>query len=190
VVDVQRDFCSGGALAVKDGDKVVPILNKVIEAFTRASLPVFFTRDWHPPNHVSFEAEGGIWPPHCVKGTPGAEFHPDLEVPHGAIVISKGTKTGSEAYSGFQGTDLEKRLKGIGVEEVFIGGLAMDYCVKETASEALAAGLKVDLIKDGVKGVNRRTGDSGVALRELASRGARLITSSDAVRLATRKPAS
>jgi nicotinamidase/pyrazinamidase len=186
VVDVQRDFCPGGALAVKHGDKVVPKLNRVIRAFTRASLPVFFTRDWHPLNHMSFKGQGGIWPPHCVKGTPGAEFHSRLKVPRGAVVVSKGTETGMEAYSGFQGTDLEKLLKETGVREVFLGGLATDYCVKETSLDALDAGLKVKVLEDCVRGVNLCKNDSELALREVVARGARLVTSSDAVRLATR----
>jgi len=187
VVDVQRDFCPGGTLAVKGGDKVVPRLNKVIEAFTGASLPIFFTRDWHPPNHLSFVAEGGIWPPHCVKGTLGAEFHPKLRVPWGAVIISKGTIAGSEAYSAFQGTDLGKRLKELGTEEVLVGGLATEYCVKESALDALVAGLKVKVLRDGVRGVNLRNDDSELALKEVVARGARLITSSDAMRLVSRR---
>jgi len=189
---VQRDFCPGGALPVKDGDRVVPRLNGVIGAFTRASLPIFFTRDWHPRNHMSFKGHGGTWPPHCVKGTPGAGFHPKLRVPWGAVVISKGKQAGSEAYSGFQGTKLENRLKEAGVREVFLGGLATDYCVKETALDALDARLKVKVLEDCVKGVNLRADDSELALREVVTRGAGLVTSSDAVRLVTRvkKPSS
>jgi nicotinamidase/pyrazinamidase len=186
VVDVQIDFCPGGALAVKDGDRVVPKLNRVIVAFTRASLPVLFTRDWHPRNHVSFKDQGGLWPPHCVKGTPGAEFHPRLRVPRGAVVISKGTEARSEAYSGFQGTDLKRRLEETGVREVFLGGLATDYCVKETSLDALDAGLKVKVLEDCVRGVNLRADDSELALQELVARGAGLVTSSDAMKLVAR----
>jgi nicotinamidase/pyrazinamidase len=193
VVDVQRDFCPGGALAVKDGDKVVPKLNRVIGAFTRASLPVFFTRDWHPRNHISFKDQGGIWPHHCVKGTPGAKFHPKLRVPRGAVVVSKGAEADLEAYSAFQGTDLEKHLQEIGVREVFLGGLATDYCVKETSLSALDAGLKVKVLKDCVRGVNLRESDSELALQEVVARGAGLVTSSDTVKLvarAVKKPSS
>ena len=179
---MQRDFCSGGALAVKDGDRVVPRLNKVIWAFTRASLPVFFTRDWHPRNHVSFKGQGGTWPPHCVEETPGAEFHPKLKIPRGAVVVTKGTEADLEAYSGFQGTDLEKRIKEAGVCEVFLGGLATDYCVKETALDALDAGIKVKVLQDCVRGVDLRENDSELALREVVARGAGLVTSSNAVR--------
>lgn len=189
---MQRDFCPGGALAVKDGDTVVPRLNRVVGAFTRASLPIFFTRDWHPGNHVSFKDHGGTWPPHCVKGTRGAGFHPKLRVPRGTVVVSKGTQAGSEAYSGFQGTDLEKRLKEAGVREVFLGGLATDYCVKETALDALDAGFKVKVLEDCVRGVDLHADDSELALREVVARGAGLVTSSDAVRLVTsvKKPSS
>ena len=192
VVDVQRDFCPGGALAVKDGDKVVPRLNRVIEAFTKASLPVFFTRDWHPPDHMSFNTRGGIWPPHCVKGTPGAEFHPKLKVPREAVVISKGTEADLEAYSTFRGTDLEKRLREIGVREILLGGMATDYCVKETSLDALGAGFKVKVLEDCVRGVDLRADDSELALREVVARGAGLVASSDAVRLVThvKKPSS
>ncbi len=183
---MQRDFCPGGALAVKDGDRVVPRLNNVIGAFTRASLPIFFTRDWHPRNHMSFKGQGGTWPPHCVRETPGAKFHRKLRVPRRAVVVSKGTEADLEAYSGFQGTDLEKRIKEAGVREVFLGGLATDYCVKETALDALDAGLKVRVLEDCVKGVDLRENDSELALREVVARGAGLVTSSDAVRLVTR----
>lgn len=185
VVDVQRDFCPGGVLAINDGNKVVPKLNKVIGAFYRASLPIFFTRDWHPPNHVSFKAQGGTWPPHCVKGTPGADFHPRLKVPSGAFIVNKGTETSSEAYSAFQGTDLKKRLKELGVGEIILGGLATDYCVKESTLDALAAGLKVEILKDCIKGVDLYALDSELAIQEVVTRGARLITSSNAARLVT-----
>ena len=183
---MQRDFCPGGALAVKDGDKIVPRLNKVIGAFTRASLPVFFTRDWHPRSHVSFKGQGGPWPPHCVKETPGAELHPKLRVPRGAVIVSKGTEADLEAYSGFQGTDLEKHIKEAGVREVFLGGLTTDYCVKETALDALDAGLKVKVLQDCVRGVDLHENDSELALQEVVARGVGLVSSSDAVRLVTR----
>jgi nicotinamidase/pyrazinamidase len=182
VVDVQRDFCPGGALAVKDGDRVVPRLDKVIEAFDRAGLPIIFTRDWHPADHVSFRSQGGIWPPHCVQNSLGAEFHPDLEVPQSSTIISKGDKPKLEAYSGFQGTDLEKRLRALGVDEVFIGGLATDYCVKETSLDALRAGLSVKVMEDCIMAVNVRPGDGAVALRAIQEQGAKIVTSDAAIK--------
>lgn len=162
---------------MKDGDKVVPGLNRVINAFTKATLPIFFTRDWHPPNHMSFKARGGPWPPHCVQGTQGAEFHPKLEVPSNAVIISKGIDPDLEAYSGFQGTDLGKRLKELGVEKIILGGLATDYCVRESTLDALAIELKVDLLEDCIRGVNVRPGDAEKALQEIVSKGAKLTSS-------------
>ena len=182
VVDVQNDFCPGGALAVKNGDKVVPRLNKTIGAFAKAGRPIFFTRDWHPSNHISFRDQGGIWPPHCVQGTIGASFHPDLFIPRGATIISKGDKPNVEAYSGFQGTDLQSRLKKAGVGEIFLGGLATDYCVKESCLDAIRAGFRVNVLKDGVKAVNVKSGDGARALKEMRGAGANLITSQNAIK--------
>ena len=182
VVDVQNDFCPGGALGVKDGDKIIPPLNDVIRAFGRAGLPVFFTRDWHPPDHVSFKSQGGIWPPHCVQGTNGADFNPDLLVPKDAKVISKGDKPKAEAYSGFQGTDLEERLNNLGVEEVLLGGLATDYCVRESAIDARHAGFKVEVLSDCVKPVDVRPGDGARAIKDMQQEGAKLTTSRLAIR--------
>jgi len=186
VVDVQRDFCPGGALAVAGGDSIIPALNKAISAFRESGLPVVFTRDWHPRNHCSFKEQGGVWPKHCVARTPGASFHPRLKVPRGSIVVSKGTRPNLEAYSGFQGTDLERRLKRLGVGELFIGGLATDYCVKETALDALTAGFDVGVMKDCVKGVDLRKGDSAAAFRLLAGRGAKLTNSAAAIKKSRR----
>lgn len=181
VVDVQVDFCPGGALAVRFGDQVVPRLNSAIRNFEGSGLPVFFTRDWHPPDHVSFRSEGGPWPPHCVQGSPGAEFHPGLCVPPDAVVISKGDRPSEEAYSGFQGTDLEARLKKLGVAELFIGGLATDYCVKETALDALRGGFSVEVLEDCIRPVDVRPGDGAKALLEMQKAGAGLTTSPKAV---------
>lgn len=177
VVDVQNDFCPGGSLAVKDGDSVVTPLNSVIEAFHRAGLPIVFTRDWHPKNHCSFKSQGGIWPPHCIAGTKGAGFHRDLEVPHDSIIISKATEPDFEAYSGFQGTRLGTQLKLLGVEELFVGGLATDYCVKQTTLDGLAEWFKVDVMTDCVEGVDVKRGDSASALRLMSKKGAKLTTS-------------
>ncbi|MDV3244784.1 MAG: nicotinamidase [Nitrososphaerales archaeon] len=186
VVDVQNDFCPGGKLAVKEGDSVVPPLNRAIESFWSAGLPVVFTRDWHPPNHCSFKEHGGIWPPHCIAGTDGAEFHADLEVPDGSVIISKATRPDFEAYSGFQGTDLEKQLESLGVKELFVGGLATDYCVKQTSLDALAAGFKVEVMTDCVRGVEAKVGDSASALRLMSKKGAKLTTSAEAIKQSRR----
>lgn len=180
---MQVDFCPGGALAVKEGDRVVPGLNKVIEAFEHRDLPVFFTRDWHPADHISFKSRGGAWPPHCVQGTQGAEFQPGLRIPKRAVVISKGSSRDAEAYSGFQGTDLEQRLRGLGVGEIFVGGLATDYCVRESALNALGAGFSVTVIDDCIGAVNVRPGDGERALAEMRRAGAKASTSTEVARL-------
>jgi nicotinamidase/pyrazinamidase len=172
VVDLQNDFCPGGALAVKDGDKIIPTINKLMNFFLTKSLPVFLTRDWHPPDHCSFIQQGGKWPPHCVKHTWGAMFHPNLEVPKNALIISKATKRDKEAYSGFEGTNLLPKLRSFGVQKVVVTGLATDYCVKNTVLDALKLGLEVLLPKDCTKGVNLRPRDSTEALNEMKQCGA------------------
>ena len=155
VVDVQRDFCPGGALAVPDGDQVIPVINRLLPLFGRW----VYTRDWHPENHVSFSEdpayENGSWPPHAVQGTPGAEWCEDLEMPMNAILLSKADDPDVEAYSAFQVPrfDLAAFLRHRRVERVFVTGLATDYCVRETALDAQAAGFTVFLVTDAVRGV-------------------------------------
>ncbi len=128
IVDVQNDFLPGGSLAVAEGDQVVGVLNDYIAVFSRQGLPVYATRDWHTPDHCSFQAQGGLWPPHCVADSPGAGFAPDLRLPEGSVtVISKGTRQDKDAYSGFEGSDLTERLRSAGIQRLFIGGLATDY---------------------------------------------------------------
>ncbi len=179
VVDVQNDFCPGGSLAVKEGDAVVAPLNKMIGAYSEARLPVLFTRDWHPADHCSFKAQGGIWPPHCVAGTHGAEFHPKLSVPKGDVVISKGTEQDKEAYSAFEGTDLAKRLNALRVDEVVIGGLTAEYCVRESSRDAIAAGFKVRVLRDCIRGVEVHRGDTKRAYDEMVSLGVTMTDSKD-----------
>lgn len=178
VVDVQRDFCAGGALAVPDGDAVVAPINALVEKFQAAGDPVFLTRDWHPPAHSSFADQGGLWPPHCVAGTEGAMFHPDLAVDDGMTVISKATEREGDAYSGFQGTDLGAQLVAAGISEVLVCGLATDYCVKATALDAVAAGLATTVLTDAIRGVEVQPGDTQGALDELRAAGAKLADSS------------
>jgi nicotinamidase/pyrazinamidase len=189
VVDVQNDFCPGGALAVKEGDKVIPPLNALVDAFTASNLPVCFTRDWHPPDHCSFKENGGPWPSHCVRNTTGAEFHPDLRVPDNALVVSKATEPDEEAYSGFQGTDLSSTLKSMGVTELFVGGLATDYCVKNTVGDALREGFLVNVLTDCVRGVNLKRTDSAKALRWMKVRGAKERTSKGVLTMINRRAA-
>jgi nicotinamidase/pyrazinamidase len=171
---MQNDFCRGGALAVPGGDEIVPVVNDLAGRFEK----IFATQDWHPPDHISFKEQGGIWPPHCVAGTEGAELHSGL-VPGDAIYIKKGTDPRKEAYSGFQGTDLAQRLKDAGVRRVFITGLATDYCVKATAVDALRSGLDVIVVSDAVRGVNANPGDSRAALDEIRQAGGFVAETSD-----------
>ncbi len=173
VVDVQRDFMPGGALPVPRGDEVVPVLNEYIALFEKRGLPVFLTRDWHPEDHISFQGYGGIWPPHCVQGTEGAEFHPDLRIPSdNKFVISKGTSRDFDAYSGFQGTVLESLLRERGVRRVYVGGVATDYCVKNTVLGALNLGFQAVLLLDAVRGVDLNPGDVERAVEHMLSEGA------------------
>ncbi|MBI2104107.1 MAG: isochorismatase family protein, partial [Candidatus Omnitrophica bacterium] len=153
VVDVQNDFLPGGSLAVPEGDAVVPVLNRYLEAFKERGLPVVASRDWHPPGHCSFKDQGGPWPAHCMMGTPGAAFAPALALPPTALIISKGSDPERDAYSGFQGTDLHERLRLLGAQRLFVGGLATDYCVRETVQDALARGYAVILLQDAIRAV-------------------------------------
>jgi nicotinamidase/pyrazinamidase len=175
VVDVQKDFCPGGALAVSDGDKVIPILNKYIELFRAARARIIYTRDWHPPDHNSFKQQGGPWPPHCIQGSEGAKFHPDLIAPREGEVVSKADKK-DEAYSFFQGTDLAAQLKQHGITRLLVGGLATDYCVKETVLDGLKFGFEVYHLDDASKGVNVQPTDSQRALELMKAKGAKRIT--------------
>ncbi len=177
VVDIQRDFCPGGALPVADGDKIIPAVNELIRAFESGGLPVFLTRDWHPKNHVSFKAYGGVWPPHCVQNTPGASFHPSLAIPSDAEVVDKGTLRTDDTYSNFQGTDLAQKLHNLRVERIYVVGLATDYCVMNTVVDGVARGFETYVITDCVRGVNVKPTDSATAMRTMVSRGARQITS-------------
>ena len=175
IVDVQNDFLPGGALAVPHGDEVVPVLNRWIERFTARGLPVIATRDWHPPDHCSFQARGGPWPPHCVAGTEGAAFAPGLRLPPDALVISKATEPDREAYSGFEGTALAECLRALGARRLFVGGLATDYCVLSTVRDARREGFEVVLIEDGVRAVDVRPGDGERALEEMRRLGTALV---------------
>jgi len=180
IIDVQNDFCPGGALAVTEGDKIIPALNKYIDAFSKAKCPVFATRDWHPNKTTHFASGGGKWPVHCVERTKGAAFHPDLKLPEGVIIISKGMDPKSDSYSCFQGYDSQGRdflniLRELKIEELYIGGLATDYCVKASVCDALRNGFKVKLLIDAIKGVDLNPGDSEKAIDEMVSAGAESI---------------
>ncbi len=181
VVDVQNDFLPGGSLPVPQGDKVLPPLNRAIEKIHGKGLPLFFTRDWHPMNHCSFQSHGGLWPPHCIADTEGAAFAPGLKLPPDAILISKAGLPDQDAYSGFQGTDLDRLLRERRIKRLFVGGLATDYCVLNTVKDGLKLGYLVFLLFDAVRAVDVRPGDGERALEEMKKRGAVLIETVDLV---------
>lgn len=168
IVDVQPDFCPGGALPVPDGDAVVPVLNRWIAAAEERGVPVYASRDWHPPRHSSFRGEGGQWPPHCVQDTAGAAYHPQLRLPANAVKIAKGTRLDRDQYSAFDETGLATDLRGRGVRRVWIGGLAEDVCVKATALDARRAGLETRVIADATRPLTRESGDAAEAELEAA----------------------
>lgn len=174
VVDVQNDFCGGGSLEVPDGDAVVPVLNEWIARAVEAGILVVASRDWHPQNHCSFEAQGGPWPPHCIRGTDGAAFHPDLRLPEDAMIVSKGQSEDRDAYSAFDGTGLAATLHDRGIERLWVGGLAQDVCVQATVVDACEAGFEVHLIADATRAVNASPGDGERALEAMRAAGARI----------------
>jgi nicotinamidase/pyrazinamidase len=174
VVDVQNDFCPGGALGVAGGDEVVAPLNKLIAEFLERGEPVFKSRDWHPPTTKHFTVFGGTWPVHCVQNTKGAEFHPGLmDDPH-IRLISKG-QGDEDQYSAFDGTDLALQLRRLGVEEVWVGGLATDYCVKQTVLDALKEGFKVKALENAMRAVEVNPGDGERAIEKMREAGAEVV---------------
>lgn len=178
IVDVQNDFCPGGALAVPEGDAVVEPLNRAMRHFGT----VIATQDWHPREHCSFQTNGGQWPVHCVEHSPGAELHPALERDKITLHLRKGTQPDQEAYSGFEGeTDLAAWLRERGLQRLFIGGLATDYCVRATALDAVRQGFETYLLVDACRGVNMKPDDSEQALREMSDSGITIAETSDLV---------
>ncbi len=176
IVDLQVDFCPGGALAVAEGDAVVPPVNALLDipGWIRVA-----TRDWHPADHVSFEAQGGIWPVHCVAETPGAAFHPQMRAAKVEMVVSKATTRDAEAYSGFDGTSLAYELRAKGIGRLFVCGLATDYCVKATALDARREGFDVVVVEDAVRAVNVDPKDGENALEEMRAAGCVFVLSED-----------
>ena len=171
MVDVQNDFCQGGALAVPDGDAVVGPLSRLME-----QIPfVVATRDWHPPDHHSFAEQGGPWPVHCVRDTPGAQLHPDIDASRVDAIVDAGREPEHEGYSGFEHTDLERVLRDHDVDTVHVGGLALDYCVKATALDARRAGFDVTLHQSATRAIEAEAGDADRALEELREAGVRIV---------------
>ena len=182
VVDVQNDFCPGGKLAVPNGDAVVPLLNSLI---TRWDL-MLFSRDWHPLISKHFQEYGGQWPVHCIENTPGASLHPDLKIPGTAYFIYKGMDPEKDAYSPFQGMaygcPLDEILKAHKITDLYIGGLATDYCVKHACLDARKLDYTVYLLTDACRAVNLKPGDGALALNEMENAGVQFITTDEVIR--------
>ena len=172
IVDFQNDFCPGGALAVAGGDTIAQRMNE-LAASGRYDL-VVATRDWHPADHGSFAEQGGPWPVHCVQGSPGAQLHPALDQSKLDAVLDKGLDPATEGYSGFEGTALAGLLREHGIDRVTVVGLATDYCVKNTALDALREDFEVDIDTDAMRGVNVEPGDDQRAIEEMRAAGARV----------------
>ena len=172
VIDMQVDFLPGGALGVTNGHEVIAPINHLIELFREQGLPIFASRDWHPQDHCSFAAQGGPWPPHCVAGTPGADFSAELALPDDAVIISKADTAPVDAYSAFAGTDLSNQLRARGVERVTVVGLATDYCVLNTVTDALEEGFTTLLVPEAMRAVDVQPGDGRRALDRMVARGA------------------
>lgn len=172
VADIQNDFLPGGALGIADSDEIIPTLQTYIQRFHGHSLPIFLSRDWHPPGHCSFRTQGGVWPAHCVAGSPGSLPPPTFDAPASAVIIYKAIDQDREAYSAFQGTSLHRHLQAIGARRLFIGGLATDYCVLNTVKDARRMGYDVCLLMDGIKAVNLQPEDGRQAEQEMIRLGA------------------
>ena len=182
LIDVQNDFCPGGALPVPGGDRVIPPLNRMIALFNAHGRPIYASRDWHPPDSRHFQTFGGRWPPHCVAGSEGAGLRPDLQVPRDVILISTGLHRDEDGYSAFEGATpagvgLAEALRRSGVSELYVGGLATDYCVRASVLDARRAGFPVTVLLDGIAGIGAE--DSARALDEMREAGARLASSAD-----------
>lgn len=176
IIDVQNDFLPGGRLAVPDGDWAIPVLNGYIDRFAKRRLPIFATRDWHPADHCSFEAQGGPWPPHCIAGSDGAAFADRLQLPADAAVFDKGVEADRDGYSGFSNPSFQQCLTDIGADRLFIGGLATEYCVLHTVRDALGLGYMVMLLMDAIRAADAHSQDGAKAIDEMLERGAIPVT--------------
>jgi nicotinamidase/pyrazinamidase len=179
IADIQNDFLPGGALSIRDGDQIVPILNEYAKIFKAFNATVIASRDWHPANHMSFIAQGGSWPPHCVQNTEGAQFSPNLKLPEGTLIVSKATDPAKEAYSAFDGTELGEMLQLKGIQRIFIGGVATDYCVVNSVLDARRLGFEVLVLADATCGIDVKPGDVDRAFETMHDSGAEEITLED-----------
>ncbi|MEX0761042.1 MAG: nicotinamidase [Dehalococcoidia bacterium] len=179
IVDVQNDFCPGGSLGVENGDGVARTLSGLAQKFRRSGARIFATQDWHPEGHSSFKEQGGPWPVHCVQGSEGAEFHPDLDLPVGTSIVRKGSDPKVDAYSGFLDSDLEEQIKRTGVKRLFVGGLTTDYCVLNTVLDARQLGFETYLLTDAVAAVNVNEDDDEAAIQKMKEAGAQETTTQE-----------
>lgn len=173
IIDVQKDFCPGGKLAIDEGDEVVPVVNRYMEAAAEKSVPVLLSRDWHPREHVSFSESGGQWPVHCLQDTDGARFHPDLKVPENAVIVTKGVRFDMDQNSAFDETGLAWKLRNDGIERLVVGGLALDVCVLATVIEGLREGFGIIVFLSGTRPVTPAGG--GNAIEQMKEKGAEII---------------
>jgi nicotinamidase/pyrazinamidase len=175
IIDFQNDFTAGGALAVPEGDDIAGPVNRLADRFDFIAA----TRDWHPPDHASFETQGGPWPVHCVQGTPGADFHPAMKDVRLDAVVDVGKGREDQGYSGFEKSDLEQILRDNEIDEVYVCGLATDYCVRASTIDACREGFDVTVVEDAVRAVEVKPGDSERAFADMRTAGARIATSDE-----------
>ncbi len=179
IVDVQKDFLPGGALGVAGGDLLIPAINQTIERFREADLPIYASRDWHPLRHCSFQEQGGPWPPHCVAGSPGAGFADNLDLPPDSQIISKATDIRNDAYSAFDHTSLASRLQALGIRRLFICGLATEFCVLSSTTDAIKSGFTTLVLGDAIAAVENHAGDGARAIDTMKRAGATIISCSN-----------
>lgn len=175
IIDMQNDFMAGGSLEVTGANRIIPVLNRYIIRFQTHHLPVIATRDWHPPDHCSFMQQGGAWPPHCIAGSAGAEFHPDLALPVDTYILSKASLREIDSYSGFSGTGLHQLLQSLSVTRIFAGGVATEYCVRNTVNDARQLGYFVFVLEDAIKEINQSAQGGHLALQDMIDHGAEAI---------------
>lgn len=179
IADMQKDFLPGGSLPIQEGDQLIPVINEYIKIFRSAKTPIAASRDWHPPNHISFVQQGGPWPPHCVQGSDGAQFDARLKLPDDVYVVSKATNPNKEAYSVFEDTNLNEQLKAWGTKRIFMSGVATDYCVLTSTLDARKLGLEVVVLSDATRGIDSKPGDVEKAFQTMAKAGAVQVTLAD-----------
>jgi nicotinamidase/pyrazinamidase len=181
IVDVQYDFLPGGSLPVPLGEQVIPVLNKYLQVADAARIPIFASRDWHPPHTAHFGADGGTWPVHCVQGSNGAQFHKDLVLPRSTCIVTKGNNSNDDGYSAFEGRladdqTLAAALYVSHISRVFVGGLATDYCVLRTVLDARKEGFEAVYLRDACRAVEVERGDGVRAEQLMLTAGARACT--------------